>query len=129
MAIPTNAKKLDQPLDPSDMDLYKAIITQRGVDTAEAFPLLEVGQSVADFTLTLTAEAVAAGLMILHDAGREIVRVNNEVFFWLAVDEAMRALPVFDGAGIILPMELTVWTAPDPARRKQKTITATVAQQ
>ena len=129
MAIPTTAKKLDQPLDPSDMGLYSIVVTQRGVDTAEKFPILEVGQSVESFTLTLGAEAVAAGLIIMQDQGREIVRVANEVFFWLMVDPAMRSLPAFDGAGLELPMELTVKTAPEPSRTKQKTVTAKVQQQ
>lgn len=126
MAIPTTAKALSQPLDPADIDYYGLIVTQAGTDT-DPFPILNAGETITSYTLALPAEAVAAGLIIRADAGREMTLVGNALMFWLSIDPSLASSSIFDGAGVTLPLELTVNTS--GLRRKQKTSTITVKQQ
>ena len=126
MAIPTTAKALSQPLDPADIDYYGLIVTQAGTDT-DPFPILNAGETITSYTLALPAEAVAAGLIIRADAGREMTLVGNALTFWLSIDPSLASSSIFDGAGVTLPLELTVNTS--GLRRKQKTSTITVKQQ
>jgi len=127
MAIPPTAKGLDNPLDPSDVDFYGLDISKVGVDLGEKFPLLLAGETVASFTLALTAEAIAAGLYIRTDAGREVTLSGLSVTFWLSIVEAMQGNAMFNAAGMVLAMELTVVTS--GGRTKQKTATVKVVQQ
>jgi len=129
MAIPPNAKAIAQPLDPADILDLETTITQGPPDAVPA-PLILNTENVASFTLTLSAEAVAAGLQIKTGDGYPAPTLSDlKVTFWLAVDPAMQGSPLFNAPGLTLALELTLNTTSVPSRRKQRTITVTVANQ
>ncbi len=124
MALPPGAKAFTQAIDPSDVDVFEVTLGQAGTDD-----ILAPGESVAAFTLAVTAEAAAAGLQILTDEGRAPTLTGLVLRFWLAVDIAQFGAAAFSGAGIDLGLEVTVKTSSAPPRTKQKTIIVKVAQQ
>jgi len=58
-----------------------------------------------------------------------IVDGGRALRIWLSVDEELQLDPMFDGAGVTLPIEVTVDTNSIPARTYQRTIAVRVAQQ
>lgn len=129
MAIPPNAKKIPQPMDPSDVLPWAVDLTQ-GEPTGSSAPFLLPGESVASFTLAVTAEAIAAGLSILADATYPPPTIDGlELTFWPTIAPEARGLSIFDGGGRDLALELTATTNSMPPKTKQRTIVITVAQQ
>lgn len=125
MPIPPNAHPFTRPMDPTDIVDYVAVLTQ-GV-APDAF--LAPGESVASYTLALTPEAVAVGLVIKSGGGYETTFANNCIRFWLEIDPDEQASAMFDGGGVTLGLELTVITNSAPQRKKQRTLTVQVANQ
>lgn len=116
-------------MDPADVLDISIVITQ-GDAAAVPPPFLLTGEAVGSFTLTLSAEAVAAGLAIKQANGYPAPTFSGLICtFWLAVDAAMQTSPIFDGEGVTLSLELTVVTTSDPKRTKQRTLTVKVANQ
>lgn len=129
MAIPPNAKAIAQPMDPSDVLDFSVTVTRGDPDDLPA-PFLLTGENVASFTLALSAEAIAAGLLLKSGGGYPPPTFADLVCtFWLAVDPAMQASAAFAAAGLTLAIELTVVTTSTPPRTKQRTLTVTVANQ
>lgn len=129
MAIPPNAKKFEQPMDPSDVVDYKANLS--GEDG-----LLEDGEKIATFTLTVLAEGVARGLTIgtgirapSKIEGAPGAGIDTGVQMWFSVDGGHTSDPEFSGTGVDLPVELTVVTDSSPSRTRQRTLVVGVAQQ
>lgn len=125
MATPPNAFEYSRQMDPADIVDFQIVLSQDG--TATAF--LEAGEAVASYTLTLTAEAVAAGLEIMTAGAYATSIAGNIIKFWLEVDSLSQGDPVFDGSGVALGIELTAVTNSSPARTKQRTFVVTVANQ
>lgn len=125
MPLPTAAKIQPQPLDPRDKEIFTAIISKAGISTA-AFPLLDADETVAEYDLELTAEAVAIGLEIVNAPGFYTTLSGTLLTYWVMVDPAMRSLAVFN-KGVTVGLELTIRT--DKGREKQKTIGIKVGQQ
>ena len=115
MAIPSTARVFTQALDPSDiLDFYLGLTSGDDGDD------LQVGENVASFQLTLSAEAVAAGL-ILMDGGRTRISANV-LGFWLQANAAAQISAIFDGAGVQLPIVFTYTTDNTPPRTVQRTL-------
>ncbi|QTH22017.1 hypothetical protein HRJ34_00285 [Rhizorhabdus wittichii] len=121
MTIPPNTTIFGPYADPRDVANWRISATG----------LLEADEWIDTIELVLGAEAVAAGLVIMEDAGREPVVVDDgrAVQIWLSVVEEMQLDPMFDGAGVLLPIEITIETNSIPARTWQRTIAVRVAQQ
>lgn len=123
MPLPPNAKALTQAMDPSDIEVFELLIDQGDDKT------LMTGENVAEFNFAVTAEAAAAGLMIMQEDGRRPTLTGLLLRFWLAIDPALFGAAAFSGEGISLGLELTLKTDSVPYRTKQKTIVVKVAQQ
>lgn len=117
MSLPKNAPIFDYVADPSDEVEYYLAVT-RGEDEA---CLLRPDEDIADWKVERGAVAVAAGLQIGTGA-REPVRDGLVIMFWTTIAPASRALSIFDGDGIDLPIEATIVTTSTPARTKQVTV-------
>ncbi len=125
MANPPNAETITRPMDPADIEHFTITITSASDGTG----LLNDGEDVADYTLALTAEAIAAGLIIKEGDGYETELNGRSIGFWLEVDAEKQADAAFTGAGLALGLEVTVTTTATPPRVKQKTVVVQVAQQ
>jgi hypothetical protein len=125
MTRPLNAKAFVAQADPADVLDWQITLSQgsTGLET------LQPGESVASFTVALTAEAIAAGLQINTTSGYATLLVGNVITFWLSVTSGVQASTVFSGAGLAVGVEITITTNANPARVKQRTVVVTVAQQ
>jgi hypothetical protein len=119
MAIPPNAKAHSQPMDPSDIKDW----------TIDVAGLLQAGEAVASWTLDRSVEAIAAGLLLPTTGGYSKTLAGNKITYWTQVDPAQQSNAAFDGAGISLPLLLTITTNSSPARVHQKTVVHQVANQ
>jgi len=121
MAVPPTATSFGRTLDPNE-------VLDFGVNLAG---ILEPGEQIASYELVLFPEAVALGLTIMSGDGRDHTLFNGDtgVKFWLTIDEDERENGAFDGAGIMLPLEITAVTSSDPERTRQRTFLVSVAQQ
>lgn len=125
MPLPPNTIAFTRPMDPSDIADY-AIVLSKGVDTSS---FLAADEEVQSYSLTLTAEAVAAGITIKTGAGYATTLTNNRIRFWLEVSADQQSSSIFDGSGIVAALVLTIVTTASPARRKQRTLSVQVANQ
>lgn len=115
MAIPTTARVFTQHFDPSDiLDFYLGLT--EGDDEGD----LQVGEKVDTFSLTLSPEAVAAGLILMGEGRTRIS--GNVLGFWLQASTAAQVSSIFDGAGISLPIVFTYTTTNTPPRTIQRTL-------
>jgi hypothetical protein len=119
MAIPPTAKSFGRVLDPHEEKDY-------GINLGL---LLQPGEEIDSYELTLLPEAVAAGLEIMEGEGRDhaLFLDNTGVKFWLTIADEEKTNAIFDGAGASLPLEITVVTDSTPPRTRQRTFLATVA--
>lgn len=120
MAIPPTATAFAQGLDPhEELDFV-----------IPCGPVLELGEEIDTYTLAPLSEAVALGLTIMSGGGRDHDRIesNRSILMWLEIDDALKTNPDFDGAGVRLPMEVTIVTNASPARTRQFTALVPVAQ-
>lgn len=123
MANPPNAIIFTQPMDPKDVVEYTLTIPQGSGQP------LETGETIASYTLALTAEAAAAGLTIVTTGGYTTTLVGQVLTFWLSVSVGQQAAAVFSVDGMACGIEFTFNTNSSPARTKQRTLVVKVAQQ
>lgn len=116
MPIPTTAPIFPESMDPTDVVDFYISVTEGN----DGQSILMPNEGIASYTLGLSPEAALAGLQLLTDA-RKPVREGKNISLWLSVDPAKRALPVFDGTGLLLGIELTIVTDAIPSRTKQRT--------
>lgn len=116
MAIPPTAATFARTLDPNEQLDW----------LMPCAPLLEAGEAIDTYTLTLLPEAVAMGLTIMS---HELVDGDRSIKLWLTIDDAFQADPAFDGAGTALGMEVTLVTNSTPPRTRQRTALVKVAHQ
>jgi hypothetical protein len=109
----------DDPMDPADeVDFL--------IQTAG---MLEGGEIVASYTLTLLAEASALGLQIMTGAGYDAHVVNQrDIMFFLKVLGQFQDNDAYDDTGATLPMVVTVVTNSIPPRKRQRTVAVKVKQ-
>lgn len=92
-------------------------------------PVLEVGETIASYSLATTAEAAAFGLQI-ESAGAyspAIDSAHEKITIWLSVAAEEQASAEFL-AGVPLGVEVTIITSNTPPRTRQRTFLATVKQ-
>lgn len=100
-----NAVIWEQTMDPQDIVEYKV----------ECEPLLEVGESIDSFSLSLPAESTLFGLE-LGTGAREASLTGTVVTMWFSFDGTPVPSPV------TLPIEITIVTDSIPSRTKQRTL-------
>ena len=100
-----NAVIWEQTMDPQDIVEYKV----------DCGPILEVGEDIASFSLSLPSESTLFGLE-LGTSTRAASRDGNIITMWFSFDGTPIATPV------VLPVELTIVTTSTPSRTKQRTL-------
>lgn len=122
MPIPINAFKFTDPMDPKDnIDFLLSLSGVGGI--------LEAGETIASYTLALRPESTALGLTIGTGSYAPSNPTASQILFWLSVDPTFQANTSYDGAGVILGVEVTITTTSTPARVRQRTVAIQVAQQ
>ena len=117
MALPTDVKIFEEPLGPYDTVEYMI----------DASPLLEKFENIASYTVTLPTESSLLGLQIVTTGGYSTSIANNVITFWLAVNPVNQADLIFVGAGVTVPIEVSIITTSVPARKRKRTIAVNVA--
>lgn len=113
MAIPPTARRLGKTLDPRDVK--DVVIDFR--------PMLQLGEKIASFVFTLSAEAVAMGMSFKETGGYATAAINDDtgVLFWPVIDPSMQLDPAFDAGGISLALQSYVVTDSVPPREDEQT--------
>jgi len=125
MAVPSSAKSLGDPMDPTDIVDYEADMSG----------LLQEGENFSSITVALLAEAVALGFNLGPAAWLTGTRTTvydeetEKVLMWASVDPTMWGNSAWNGSGSIMAMEITGVTDSTPTRRYQRTCTIPVAHQ
>lgn len=121
MPIPSLAVAFDDTADPYDIVEWVCECAGK---------ILEAGEEISSFTLTLDSAAAALGVSIVEDGIRDPVLIdsNSSVKFWLEVDDLFQDDPAFN-AGAKIGIVLSINTNSAPSRRRQRTWVATVVQQ
>jgi len=116
MALPFLSPTARRRMDPRDtLDIYVVVTQGDGVRD-----VLQTGEEITSFTVTLTPEAGAAGLLISEGDAKP--RYAGLVFaFQLRVDPAFRDSGIFAGTGFIAGIEVTFATNLED-REKQYTV-------
>lgn len=127
MPLPALATKFAQSMDPKDLVDYQ-------IDLAAK--ILETGEAVSSYTLTVLAEAAALGFTIAQGVADlsnaayapSLVNTNTGLLFWVYVNPTYVTDPAYD-AGVTAGLELTVTTNSTPPRRRQRSFGIQVVQQ
>lgn len=130
MTVSLSPLKWQAALDPSDKVDYTIDLVGR---------LLEVGETVQSYTLTLSAASTAAGLTIGSGAyATALGSIVNGVFtagsgtvlrIWFSIDPTHVNDTAFDGTGVWLDIQLQVTTTNSPARIRDRTLLLRVCRQ
>ena len=115
MPIPTTTAFFEYVMDPADeMDFAINCTT-----------LLDVGETISSFTVTLPAESIFLGLT-LGTAVKLAARAGNIITIWLTISPAEQANILYNGT-VSLPIEISLVTSSN--RKKQRTVAVKVTQQ
>lgn len=114
MPIPSEATVFETAADPADRVDWQ-------IDLGDK--ILEAGESVWSWTLTVDSAAVALGVAISTEAGytAALVNSNRSLRFWLEVASGFQSNSAFDGEGINVGLTLQVVTDSVPTRRVERT--------
>lgn len=121
MAIPPTATEWSDAMDPTDR-------TEWVMDLS---PWLQSDEQVVSYDLTLSPEAIDAGLYFSTDPLRAhlLISGNRQVRFWTEIAPADRGSPAFDGSGTKYPIVIFFTTDSVPSRDFERTFLLRVAQQ
>lgn len=113
MAIPPTATKMGRILDPSD----------KKEEVLNCALILEPGERIASYTITLSAASLAAGMTIANSGGRQPALINEDtaIRIWALMDPSQAENVVFDGVGITLDGKLHIVTDSSPSREDEQT--------
>ena len=114
MTIPSTAPIAFQKLDPFDVLNYFVEISQGD----DAVDVLSSDEDVASFKLTLSAEAVAAGLQLL-DGDQVPVMDDLVIEFFLAVAADHQSSPIFDPPGVVLGVRIALNSTLAPLHKER----------
>lgn len=119
MAFPLNAKKFSMALDTSDV-----------LDFIIGFnSFLQANEEIVSFTLVLSDEAIADGIILMNSAGRAPSILNlTQIKFWLTVNAGNQEDAKFM-EGVDYALTVTITTNSNPSRTLQRTVIVTVRQQ
>lgn len=133
MPIPVNAVLMKQEMDPADIVDFVANF----YDTSDATktPILESGETISSYTLTMSSEGAALGVTIETVAPRAHGLItssagyvdNTAIKFWLSVTGANATNAAWDATGTKIPVTVTINTSQN--RRRERTMVVTIAQQ
>jgi len=118
MALPPTARSfpVEGALDPEDVLDYAVGISQ-GEHIKD---MLQPGEAIVEFKLTLPLEARASGLEILDmatDLGFYSTRMQGRViYFWLRIAVEFQGLPLFSASGTSIPIRFRGVTDNEPPR-------------
>lgn len=118
MAIPKNATAWPSPMDPAD---YKDYVAEWGA-------VLQEGETISTFDVTMSAEGIALGVSIdavTHPPAK--VDDDKNIVMWPMVDPLNQGDAEWDGDGTQVAIEITITTS--MGRDYQKTWVLTVQQQ
>lgn len=124
MANPIDAPTIRYKMDPRDVVPFVELISRGDSEDDH----LQTGQEIASYTLMPSATGTAALLQVMEGDGRDPVLLDTDpdgapvLGFWLSVDSAMWANPLFDGQGYLAGVEVTLVTTDDPTQTKQFTL-------
>jgi hypothetical protein len=91
--------------------------------------VLEAGEAIDDFALTMSAEGAALGLAIDTGARAPMtIEGDRAVQLWFGVAPAMQGDAAFAGDGIAVGIELRATTTASPPRIRERTFALTVRQ-
>lgn len=122
MTIPLYTAKFTQPLNPLG-DKVDFIYDASG-------RLLEVGETISGYTITLSAASIAAGLVLGSGVyAPSLMPSLTQVKFWLSIDPAHAGDAGFVAPGIWLDMILAITTSNSPARIRDRTLAVRVCQE
>lgn len=121
MAVPSSATGWSDAMDPSD-------ITEWVIDLS---PLLQSDEAIESYELTLSPEAINAGIYFSSDALRihKLIWSNRAIMFWPEIAPADRGAPAFDGTGTRYPLVVSIITNSVPSRTFERTYLLRVSQQ
>lgn len=124
MSTPPNATSWPEAMDPSALKEW----------IMDLSPWLETGETIESYEVTLSPEAIAAGLLIhtgASDASRQhkLIEGDRMVELWFYIEAPDRANPAFDGSGTAYPMTIFFTTNSVPSRDDERTFLLKVAQQ
>lgn len=127
MPIPLNAVEVEQEMDPAD--IVDFIFNAYDTSDPAKLPLLEAGEIISGYTLTMSAEGAALGVTIETVAPRAsaLINTNTGIRFWLSVSGAFQSDAAWDGAGTKIPVTININT--DQNRVRERTMVIKVAQQ
>lgn len=128
MANPLNALTFEDSMDPADtVDYVCDFATGDGIHPA----LLDAGETISSYTVTLSPEATALGLAIMNTGSyvTSLINGSTAVKMWLQVSGGFQSNAAYDGAGSNLGIIVTITTSNSPARVRQRTCVVNVAQQ
>ena len=119
MALPRDPVRLGEAMDPAEV--LDFVFDLGGV--------LETGEAIEDFVLTMSPEAAALGVAI-DDGARAPLRIedNRAVQLWFSVATAMQGDAAFAGDGIAVGIELRATTTASPPRVRERTFALTLRQ-
>lgn len=129
MTIPAKAVSIDEAMDPNE-------VLDWGISMA---PVLEDGEAIddSDWSIVLGVEGVAVGHEIIEGDPDwpDPALVNDDdgnttiIRFWTRTDPAFLGNPAFQGEGVSVPIEATIWTTSTPRRKRQRTVLIKVVEQ
>lgn len=121
MPVPPTATEWADALDPSDLTEF----------VMDLSPWLQSNESLESYELTLSPEAIDAGIYFATDPLRihKLIDGNRRIRFWPVIDAPDRGAPAFDGGGTKYPLVAFFTTNSVPSRQFERTFLIRVAQQ
>ena len=119
MALPKDPVRLGEAMDPAEV--LDFVFDLAGV--------LDAGEAIDDFALTMSAEGAALGVAIETGARAPLpIEDGRAVQIWFGVAPAMQGDAAFAGDGISVGVELRATTTATPARVRERTFALTLRQ-
>ncbi len=121
MALPKDPISLNAPIDPAEELDY----------VMDFNAVLNVGEIIDTFVLTMSAEGAALGVSIMSGGGRDAAKVEDDraILVWFKVSSEFQQNAAFAGEGISIGVECRIVTDALPARTRERTFALLVRQQ
>ena len=120
MTVPLYAIQWPLPLSPSEQDDF----VFEGLGW-----ILEAGETIAAYALTLGADAIAAGLTVGTGAFSPSQPSPTSIKFWFSIAAAHIADAAFAAPGVIVSMTLSITTNNSPSRTRFRTLALQICQE
>jgi hypothetical protein len=124
MPLPTDALKLNEPLDPRDIEKFTIIVSKSGIHQVP-FPTLDPAENIGGYVFAPDAAAVALGLRIKNETPYHTTLSGLFLNFTLEIAPEMQGLPIWT-KGAELGLSLGIESDDEAPRVKWRTIRAIV---